>query len=135
MGTFIYCDKLFCVLTVGGINTVLRTKAAISVEEMGDQYCMIGPYIEKSVQMEVEVEDPVKNEMMLKVIKKMREYGFRVSTWCNLLWTITECTVVHYCCKNDPSLYRDIEKSGVPGSATEESDRHPEWHQRLRWPR
>ena len=38
-------------------------------------------------------------------------------------------------CKNDPSLYRGIEKSGVPCSATEESDRHPEWHQRLRWPR
>ena len=34
----------------------------------------------------------------------------------------TECTVVHYCCNYDPSLYRDIGKSGVPGSATEESN-------------
>ena len=63
---------------VGGINTVLRTKAAVSMDEMGDQYCMIGPFVEKGVKMEVEVEDPVKHEPMAAVIQKMKDYGFRV---------------------------------------------------------
>ena len=63
---------------VGGINTVLRTKAAVSMDEMGDQYCMIGPFVEKGVKMEVEVEDPVKHEPMAAVIQKMKDYGFTV---------------------------------------------------------
>ena len=57
---------------------MLRTKAAVSIEEMGDQYCMIGPYIDKGVKMEVEVEDPVKLEPMAAAVQKMKEYGFRV---------------------------------------------------------
>ena len=71
-GTMYLCD------TVGGINTVLRTKAAVSMDEMGDQYCMIGPYVEKGVKMEVEVENPVKHEPMATIIKQMKEYGFKV---------------------------------------------------------
>ncbi len=43
---------------VGGIYTVLRTKAPISTDELGDQYCMIGPYNEERVKLEVEVLDP-----------------------------------------------------------------------------
>jgi len=70
-------DQCICV-QVGGINTVLRTKAAVSIDEMGDQYCMIGPYVEKGVKMEVEVEDPIKFQPMAAVISKMTEYGFRV---------------------------------------------------------
>ena len=65
-------------MRVGGINTVLRTKAAVSMDEMGDQYCMIGPYVEKGVKMEVEVEDPVKVEPIAAVVNKMKEYGFKV---------------------------------------------------------
>lgn len=57
---------------------MLRTKAAISMEEMGDQYCMIGPYFEKNVKMEVEVMMPNENEPMYKVIEKMKSYGFKV---------------------------------------------------------
>lgn len=72
------CRMVWCAAAVGGINTVLRTKAAVSIDEMGDQYCMVGPYVEKGVKMEVEVEDPVKLEPMASVIKKMKEYGFRV---------------------------------------------------------
>ncbi|VDO71074.1 unnamed protein product [Heligmosomoides polygyrus] len=40
---------------VGGIYTVLRTKAPISTEELGDQYCMLGPYNEDRVKLEVAV--------------------------------------------------------------------------------
>ena len=70
------CPCVCC--RVGGINTVLRTKAAVSMDEMGDQYCMIGPFVEKGVKMEVEVEDPVKHEPMAAVIQKMKDYGFTV---------------------------------------------------------
>ncbi|VDM40142.1 unnamed protein product [Toxocara canis] len=38
---------------VGGIYTVLRTKAAVSTDELGDQYCMLGPYNEERVKLEV----------------------------------------------------------------------------------
>ncbi|VBB28731.1 unnamed protein product [Acanthocheilonema viteae] len=38
---------------VGGIYTVLRTKAPITTEELGDQYCMLGPYKEERVKLEV----------------------------------------------------------------------------------
>ena len=71
-----------CNFIVGGIHTVLRTKARISVDEMGDQYCMIGPYIEKSVQLEVEVIEPVASEPMMKAIQAVRNYGFHVSLIC-----------------------------------------------------
>jgi len=43
---------------VGGIYTVLRTKAPISTDELGDQYCMIGPYNEERVKLEVELLEP-----------------------------------------------------------------------------
>lgn len=38
---------------VGGIYTVLRTKASVTTEELGDQYCMLGPYKEERVKLEV----------------------------------------------------------------------------------
>ncbi|OZC08187.1 starch synthase [Onchocerca flexuosa] len=37
---------------VGGIYTVLRTKASVTTEELGDQYCMLGPYNEERVKLE-----------------------------------------------------------------------------------
>jgi len=70
---------------VGGINTVLRTKAAVSIDEMGDQYCMVGPYVEKGVKMEIEVEEPIKFQPMAAVVSKMKEYGFRVRSTSLLL--------------------------------------------------
>ena len=70
---------------VGGINTVLRTKAAVSIDEMGDQYCMVGPYVEKGVKMEIEVEEPIKFQPMAAVVNKMKEYGFRVRSALLLL--------------------------------------------------
>ncbi|EJD74093.1 glycogen synthase [Loa loa] len=43
---------------VGGIYTVLRTKASVTTEELGDQYCMLGPYKEERVKLEVEILQP-----------------------------------------------------------------------------
>lgn len=38
---------------VGGIYTVIRSKAPISVEELGDQYCLLGPQREERWRLEV----------------------------------------------------------------------------------
>jgi glycogen(starch) synthase len=62
---------------VGGIYTVIRTKAQISKEELGEQYCLIGPYRENMVRTEVEVEEP-KECIFSEVINTLKEYGIRV---------------------------------------------------------
>src|SRR5690606_6579929 len=39
---------------VGGIYTVIRSKAPAMVEHAQGRYCMIGPYVNKSIQAELE---------------------------------------------------------------------------------
>lgn len=56
---------------------MIRTKAAISVEELGDQYCLIGPYNESCVKTEVELLEPTHNEAMMKAIQQMRDNGVK----------------------------------------------------------
>ncbi len=43
---------------VGGIYTVLRSKAPTMVERWGDRYCLIGPYHEQSAALEFEPLEP-----------------------------------------------------------------------------
>lgn len=43
---------------VGGIYTVIKTKAEVSIMELGDQYCLIGPLNHNAVKTEVEVMKP-----------------------------------------------------------------------------
>uniref|UniRef100_A0A5S6QHT1 Glycogen [starch] synthase n=1 Tax=Trichuris muris TaxID=70415 RepID=A0A5S6QHT1_TRIMR len=62
---------------VGGIYTVLRTKAAISTEELGEQYCMIGPYNEGMVRLEVETLEP-ETSSMRSTLDSMRAQGVKV---------------------------------------------------------
>jgi glycogen(starch) synthase len=39
---------------LGGIYTVLKTKAASMLEKWGDRYCLIGPYNPNTAPMEFE---------------------------------------------------------------------------------
>ncbi len=39
---------------VGGIYTVLRSKASVTVDDWGDRYCLIGPYVEDKAAVEFE---------------------------------------------------------------------------------
>lgn len=66
-------------LKVGGIYTVLRSKAAISTEELGDQYCMLGPLREDRWRLEVEQIAP-ESRNIATAIHKMNDSGFRVRT-------------------------------------------------------
>lgn len=70
---------LLFALTVGGIYTVIRTKAAVTVDELGDQYCLIGPYNESCVRTEVEEAQPLEGPMS-RTIKQMKDNGFKVIT-------------------------------------------------------
>ncbi len=62
---------------VGGIYTVIRTKAASIVEKYGNNYCVIGPYIHRDVKGEFEpIEDP--DCVFAKAAEKMRKTGVNV---------------------------------------------------------
>ncbi|PNF40545.1 Glycogen [starch] synthase [Cryptotermes secundus] len=63
---------------VGGIYTVIRSKAYVSTEEMGDQYCLLGPYKEHSARTEVEESDFT--GPLYTAVSKMREKGFKIHT-------------------------------------------------------
>ncbi|KAK6023069.1 starch synthase, partial [Ostertagia ostertagi] len=61
---------------IGGIYTVLRSKAQISCEELGDQYCMFGPMKNDKWRLEVEKIEP-ENRTIRAAIKKLHESGFK----------------------------------------------------------
>ena len=66
------------VIAVGGIYTVLRTKAQASTDELGEQYCMLGPYSEERAKMELETLQP-DNNIMRNALEWTRECGFKVT--------------------------------------------------------
>ncbi|KAJ8956230.1 hypothetical protein NQ318_014961 [Aromia moschata] len=64
---------------VGGIYTVVRSKAYVSMEELGDQYCLIGPYKEHCARTEVE-EGPLGSEALNRAVEAIRQRGFKLHT-------------------------------------------------------
>lgn len=62
---------------VGGIHTVIRSKAPVTTAELGDQYCMIGPYHEPTVKLEVEVMEP-EFSVTQEVVESMKKEGVKV---------------------------------------------------------
>ncbi|KAK7582751.1 hypothetical protein V9T40_014196 [Parthenolecanium corni] len=65
---------------IGGIYTVLRSKALISTEELGNQYVLLGPYKEHCARTEVEdLEFPIDSPLH-KAVTVMRENGHRLHT-------------------------------------------------------
>lgn len=57
---------------VGGIYTVLRSKAPTMVDRYGDNYCLLGPYF-SNTEFEP-AEEP--NDPFYKAVKRLREMGF-----------------------------------------------------------
>ncbi|MEE9404827.1 MAG: glycosyltransferase [Algisphaera sp.] len=60
---------------VGGIYTVLRSKAPAMVSRWGNRYCLVGPYNEKTAAVEFEAQPLV--GPMGKLVKALREQGIR----------------------------------------------------------
>ena len=63
---------------VGGIYTVIRSKAFVSTEELGDQYCLMGPYKEECARQEVEECEFPNNSPFQFAINALRSYGYKV---------------------------------------------------------
>ncbi|OZJ06261.1 Glycogen [starch] synthase [Bifiguratus adelaidae] len=61
---------------VGGIYTVIKTKAPVTVQEYGDRYCLIGPLSYKSAPMEVEALEPPTPELK-ETLDNMTSQGIK----------------------------------------------------------
>ena len=59
---------------VGGIYTVIRSKAPRMVEKWSDRYCVVGPYNPLTTPAEFEDETP--SGLLGQVVKSMRADGF-----------------------------------------------------------
>ncbi|XP_041058931.1 glycogen [starch] synthase, liver isoform X1 [Carcharodon carcharias] len=62
---------------VGGIYTVIQTKAKVTADEWGENYVLIGPYYEHNVKTQVEVCEP-NNPAIKKAMDSMKYQGFQV---------------------------------------------------------
>ncbi len=62
---------------VGGIYTVLRSKAPSVTKKFGDNYFLIGPYLHHNVAMEFDEEKDV-DHPAARAVKKMQELGFDI---------------------------------------------------------
>jgi len=69
--------NLFCFNVVGGIYTVLRSKADSAVEELGEDFCMVGICNERFVAMEVDKMDLTLPQLK-RTVERMREEGIKV---------------------------------------------------------
>uniref|UniRef100_A0A7N8X2W7 Glycogen [starch] synthase n=1 Tax=Mastacembelus armatus TaxID=205130 RepID=A0A7N8X2W7_9TELE len=59
---------------VGGIYTVIQTKARLTAEEWGENYFLVGPYVESNVRTQVELIEPTNPELK-RTIDKMNSSG------------------------------------------------------------
>ena len=71
--------KFFLHRTVGGIYTVIRSKAATAVDTLGDKYCLVGIYNDLQCKTEVEMMEP-QVEPMKGAVEAMQQKGVEVST-------------------------------------------------------
>lgn len=67
---------------VGGIYTVLRSKAPVTVQRWGKRLCLVGPYIPEQAAVEFDEELPP-NGVVGEAIQRMRSWGYEVrcGTW------------------------------------------------------
>ena len=56
---------------------MVRSKAAVTTAELGDDYIMMGPYHEPTVKLEVEVCEP-DHPIIREVMDQMRSNGIKV---------------------------------------------------------
>lgn len=65
---------------VGGIYTVIRSKAYVSTEEMGEQLCLMGPYKELCARTEMEEMEFPRGNPLLKAVNVLRSRGYKIHT-------------------------------------------------------
>lgn len=57
---------------------MIRSKAYVSTEELGDQYCMIGPFKEQCARTEVEEAEFPSDSPLRKAVQSLRDQGYKV---------------------------------------------------------
>ncbi|XP_061434465.1 glycogen [starch] synthase, muscle-like [Lethenteron reissneri] len=62
---------------VGGIYTVIQTKAKVTADEWGENYVLLGPYYEQNVRTQVELMEP-SNPALKRTINSMNAKGVKV---------------------------------------------------------
>uniref|UniRef100_A0A8C4R9V8 Glycogen [starch] synthase n=1 Tax=Eptatretus burgeri TaxID=7764 RepID=A0A8C4R9V8_EPTBU len=62
---------------VGGIYTVIQTKAKVTCDEWGEDYILIGPYFEHNVRTQVELIEPTKPALK-RTVDSMNSRGVKV---------------------------------------------------------
>src|SRR5882724_11572521 len=62
---------------VGGIYTVIRSKAPVMVKNRGENFCMIGPYVNKNIHAEIEVIGEADN-IFCQAAANLRKKGYDV---------------------------------------------------------
>lgn len=62
---------------LGGIYTVIRSKAPSMIDLYGDNYCLIGPYVHSKEPAEFEATDDY-DDNIGRAVLRMREMGFQV---------------------------------------------------------
>uniref|UniRef100_A0A8C9VDG5 Glycogen [starch] synthase n=1 Tax=Scleropages formosus TaxID=113540 RepID=A0A8C9VDG5_SCLFO len=67
---------------VGGIYTVIQTKARLTSEEWGENYFLVGPYTESNVRTQVELIEPT-NGVLRRTIDKMNASGCKFAAQCD----------------------------------------------------
>lgn len=72
-----YVWHVCCMCEVGGIYTVIQTKARLTSEEWGENYFLVGPYVESNVRTQVELIEPT-NPVLKRTIDKMNSSGCKV---------------------------------------------------------
>lgn len=63
---------------VGGIYTVIRSKAYVSTEELGDNYCLLGPFKEHHARTEVEELELSPSNPIQRAVNALRALGWKV---------------------------------------------------------
>ncbi|MCG3138109.1 MAG: hypothetical protein HJJLKODD_01969 [Phycisphaerae bacterium] len=69
---------------VGGIYTVLRSKAPAAVDYWGAGYWLVGPYREATARIEFETQPPP--DYLLPALEELRNYGLVIHCGC---WLVT----------------------------------------------
>lgn len=59
---------------------MIRSKAFVSTEEMGEQYVLLGPYKERSARTEVEEIEFPNGNPLLEAVNRMRDRGYKIVT-------------------------------------------------------
>ncbi|XP_043541836.1 glycogen [starch] synthase, muscle-like [Chiloscyllium plagiosum] len=65
---------------VGGIYTVIQTKTKLTVDQLGENYILIGPYFENSVKTQVELIEPP-NLAIKRTIDCMSSRGCKIKIY------------------------------------------------------